>query len=87
MDDVKDYIDKVTLKFYNHGRGWPNILMYYNIMSECSEICIHAVIGMDFYVYCKSTNFDRYKIWQIDYFLGDNRGFSLYNPISFLSQR
>ncbi len=31
--------------------------------------------------YCKSTKFDRYKIWRIDYFLSDNRGFSLYNPI------
>ena len=31
--------------------------------------------------YCKSTNFDRYKIWLIDHFLSDNRGFSLYNPI------
>ena len=31
--------------------------------------------------YCKSTNFDRYKIWQVDHFLSDNRGFSLDNPI------
>ncbi len=29
----------------------------------------------------KSTNFDCYKIWRIDYFLSDNRGFSSYNPI------
>ncbi len=31
--------------------------------------------------YCKSTKFDRYKIWRVDYFLSDNRGFSSYNPI------
>ena len=37
--------------------------------------------------YCNSTKFDRYKIWRIHCFLGDNRGFSLYNPILFLSQR
>ncbi len=31
--------------------------------------------------YCKSSIFGRYKIWRICYFLSDNRGLFLNNPI------
>ena len=41
----------------------------------CNIVCILHI------AYCKSTKFGHYKIWRIHYFVGDNRGFSLYNSI------
>ncbi len=64
-----------------------SMIYYYNnkvtIETVCmakSEITQISQNSQD-HIYCKSTIFGRYKIWWIYYFLGDNRGFSLYNPI------
>ena len=62
-----------------------NINIFQNCQMETAKEgnLLHSMVRNELFgiAYCKSTNFDRYKIWRVDHFLSDNRGFSLYNPI------